>query len=115
MTRLVHFEVTGHDSLALARFYAEQFGFATTSSPFAPDYHLLVANGQGISGAVMARHRNSQPAILWFEVEDLDARLAAIAAAGGAAVGERHALPGQGLVQYGRDPEGNIVGLKQPR
>lgn len=114
MARLVHFEITGGDSAGLARFYAEQFGFVASPSPFAPDYHLLAAEDGGVSGAVMARRYRAQPAILWFEVDDLDARLAAIVAAGGAAAGERATIPGQGHVQYATDPEGNTFGLKQP-
>jgi predicted enzyme related to lactoylglutathione lyase len=113
MARLVHFEITGHDSAALARFYAEQFGFRVSQSPFAADYHLLDAGGNGLSGAVMGRGYKSQPAILWFEVEDIERRLAAIIAAGGASAGERHTLPGQGHVQYATDPQGNVIGLKQ--
>lgn len=114
MAKLVHFEITGNDSEGLARFYAEQFGFVTAPSPFPPDYHLLQDEGNATSGAVMARSYMSQPAILWFEVEDLDTCLAAIIAAGGAAAGERSIIPGEGHVQYVKDPEGNVVGLKQP-
>lgn len=114
MTRLVHFEITGDDSARLARFYADQFGFSASPSPFAPDYHLLDGASNGISGAVMARRYHRQPAILWFAVDDLDTALRAIAEAGGKGIGERNTIPGQGHVQYAADPEGNVFGLKQP-
>lgn len=114
MARFVHLEITGDDSARLARFYAEQFGLTATPSPFVPDYHLLDGLGNGVTGAVMARRYQSQPAIPWFEVEDLDVRLNAIVGAGGSALGERRTIPGVAHVQYATDPDGNVVGLKQP-
>lgn len=114
MTKLVHFEIIGRDSAALASFYARQFGYSADPSPFVPDYHLLKADDGGVSGAVMPRTNKDQTVILWFEVADLDASLDAIVAAGGAVAGERNEIPGEGHVQYAADPEGNIIGLKQP-
>lgn len=56
----------------------------------------------------------NQPAILWFEVDNLDDRVQAIISAGGATAGDKSTIPGQGHVQYVTDPQGNIIGLKQP-
>lgn len=114
MAKLVHFEITAPDPEALARFYANHFGFSANPSPFVPDYHVLTAPENGISGAVMARAYQRQPAILWFEVGDLGATLESIVADGGEAVGERNTIPGEGIVQYAADPQGNVIGLKQP-
>jgi predicted enzyme related to lactoylglutathione lyase len=69
----------------------------------------------GVSGAVMSRSNKDQTVILWFEVADLDASMDAILAAGGSVAGDRNEIPGEGQVQYAADPEGNIIGLKQPR
>jgi predicted enzyme related to lactoylglutathione lyase len=113
MGKLIHFEITGTDSASLADFYSKHFGFATYPSPFIPGYHLLEAE-KGISGAVMDSAYQKQPAILWFEVDDIDAKVEAILGAGGATAGEKSTIPGQGHVQYIQDPQGNIVGLKQP-
>ena len=114
MTKIVHFEITGSDSAALAAFYARQFGYETEPSPFAPDYHLLNADAGGLCGAVMARTHKTQATILWFEVADMEAAIEAIVSAGGAVAGERNTIAGQGHVQYVADPEGNLFGLKQP-
>lgn len=47
---------------------------------------------------------------MWFEVDDIETRLNALIVAGGSAEWERNTFPGQGLVQYPADPEGNIFG-----
>lgn len=112
MSKLVHFEITGTDSAALADFYSKLFGFNSQPSPFLPGYHLLTS--EGISGAVMDSTYKNQPAILWFEVDNLDDRVQAIISAGGATAGDKSTIPGQGHVQYVTDPQGNIIGLKQP-
>jgi uncharacterized protein len=113
MSRLVHFEITGADSAALAEFYASHLDFRVRPSPFLPNYHLL-ETVDGISGAVMDRNNQARSTILWFEVDDLDESVRRIAAAGGAVAGEKNTIPGQGHVQYVADPAGNIIGLKQP-
>lgn len=112
MTTLVHFEITAEEVGPLAGFYREVLGWGTEPSPFLPDYTLLT--GGNVSGAVMARRYRSQPVIPWFEVPDLDAALARILSAGGAAAGERQTLPGQGNLIYVTDPQGNLLGLRQP-
>lgn len=96
------------------RFYSEQFGYQVEPSPFAPDYHVLRASHDGLSGAVKARSYKDQAMILWFQVTDIESSIEAIVAAGGAVAGELNTIPGQGHVQYAADPEGNVIGLKQP-
>ncbi|MEO7222982.1 MAG: VOC family protein [Devosia sp.] len=113
MGKLIHFEITGTDSAALAEFYSQLFDFEAHPSPFLPGYHLLQSQ-IGIPGAVMDRSYKDQPVILWFEVDDLDAKVQAIVAAGGAIAGEKNTIPGEGRVQYVSDPQGNIAGLKEP-
>jgi predicted enzyme related to lactoylglutathione lyase len=61
----------------------------------------------------MSRDHHSQPAILWIEVDDIDASATAVTAAGGAAHGEINEIPGGGRVGYVRDPDGTLLGLRQ--
>lgn len=86
----------------------------TQQSAFVPNYHLLDPADAGIPGAVMDRSYRSQPVILWFEVNDIDASIRAIVESGGVVAGGRNTIPGEGHVQYMADPEGNVFGLKQP-
>ena len=112
MTTFVHFEITAADVEAIAGFYAEALGLVATPSPFLPGYALL-GNAAGPLGAVMDRKFQSQSTIVWFGVEDIEASLAAIVAAGGRQAGDINAIPGQGRLAYASDPNGTIFGLKQ--
>lgn len=115
MGTFVHVELTAEDPGAAARFYADVFGWPVQESPFAPDYHLLgTGEGPGAGGAVMSREHQAQPTIGWIEVEDIDAARSRVVAGGGAAAGPVHEIPGQGRLCYVTDPQGTVLGLKEP-
>ncbi len=114
MTKLVHFELTSADAEMTAKFYSDILGWTAEPSPFVPDYQLLTGEN-GATGAVMSDRYQSQPAILWFEVPDIDLALTAIAGNGGKQAGEINTIPGQGRLVYASDPNGTLFGLKQPQ
>ncbi|WP_196260566.1 VOC family protein [Pelagibacterium limicola] len=114
MTKLVHFELTASDAEMTARFYSDILGWTAGPSPHVPNYMLLSGN-DGATGAVMSDRYQSQPAILWFEVADIDFVLSSIAKNGGKQQGDINTIPGQGRVVYASDPNGTIFGLKQPK
>lgn len=113
MAKLVHFELTSPDAARTADFYAAILGWSVAPSPFVPDYHVLTGPSRA-TGAVMADRYHAQPAILWFEVDDLEQSIDAIESAGGKRAGEINAIPGEGRVVYASDPNGTVFGLKQP-
>ena len=115
MGRIIHVELTATDLDRATAFYTEAFGWEVTPSPFIGDY--LVAStgeGSGIDGAIMARSYREQVAIPWIEVDDLDATLTAVSKAGGTTTGDPQQLPGVGRLAYVHDPEGTLLGLRQP-
>ncbi|MFI7064013.1 VOC family protein [Kribbella sp. NPDC050124] len=115
MGRIIHVELTATDLDRAAAFYATAFGWTTEASPFVGGY--LVAStgpGDGIDGAIMTRDYQQQPAIPWIAVEDLDAALNAVADGGGAVASDPQELPGVGRLAYVRDPDGNLLGVRQP-
>jgi predicted enzyme related to lactoylglutathione lyase len=115
MGRVIHFELAADDVERAAGFYAAAFGWRSTESPFADGYRVAdTGAGAGIDGAIMTRSYQAQPAIVWVEVDDMEAVLDAVRAAGGSPVGEVNTIPGQGRVTYVRDTEGNLIGVKQP-
>ncbi|MFN3600760.1 MAG: VOC family protein [Dietzia sp.] len=115
MGTITHIELTSASPEATTRFYAEAFGWETTASPFVPDYHVAdTGTGGGIDAAIMSSSYQSQNTIMWIEVSDLDATIAAVEQAGGARAGDFHDLPGVGRVGYVTDPAGVVIGLKQP-
>ena len=114
MGRIIHVELTAADPERTAAFYTEAFGWKAEPSPFIGGY--LVAEtgaGDGIDGAIMSRDYQQQPAIAWLQVDDLDATLTAVSAAGGTTAGEVQELPGVGRLTYVRDPEGTLLGLRE--
>ncbi|TDO44984.1 hypothetical protein EV643_114129 [Kribbella sp. VKM Ac-2527] len=115
MGRIIHVELTAADLDRAAAFYAEVFGWKAEPSPFLAGY-LVAATGEGdgIDGAIMSREYQQQAAIAWLQVDDLEDTLAAVVAAGGEAAGEPQEIPGVGRMVYVRDPEGTLLGLKQP-
>lgn len=116
MGNIVHIELTSASPEATADFYARAFGWESTASPFLPDYLVArTGDGEGIDAAVMSDRYQSQRVIAWIEVPDIEAAIAAATDAGGAPASDVHDLPGQGRVGYVTDPDGVVVGLKQPR
>lgn len=113
MPKVTHFEITATDVAATAEFYGRVFGWKTGPSEFIPGY-VLLGLGTSEGGAVMERKYHNQPTIVWFEVDDLDATIEKVVAAGGRAVNAKQSLPGVGDLVYVADPEGTVIGLKQP-
>ncbi len=96
-----------------AAFYADAFGWRAEPSPFIDEYFVAETGpGNGIDGAIMSRRYQEQLAIVWLQVDDLDATLAAVLKAGGSAAGDIQELPGVGRLVYVRDPEGTVLGLR---
>jgi Glyoxalase/Bleomycin resistance protein/Dioxygenase superfamily len=62
----------------------------------------------------MSRDDQAQPAILWIEVDDIDASIEVVTAAGGTTHGEINEIPGEGRVGYVRDPDDTLLGLRRP-
>lgn len=115
MGRIIHFEITADSPDTVTQFYADAFGWDNTASPFLPGYYLAsTGDGGGIDGAVMSREYRQQAVIIWLEVEDLRASIAAVEAAGGTHSNDINEIPGQGLVTYVTDPGGTLLGLRQP-
>lgn len=113
MGRIIHVELTAKDTGRAAAFYAEAFGWRAEPSPFVDEYLVAeTGSGDGIDGAIMSRTHQEQPAIVWLQVDDLDATLAAVLKAGGSTAGEVQEIPGVGRHVYVRDPEGTLLGLK---
>lgn len=115
MGRIIHVELTSADPRKAAEFYRAAFGWQSEESPFAEGYLLAATGaGEGIDAAIMSREHQEQATIVWLRVDDLEVRRTAVVAAGGSVVGEPQEIPGQGWVAYVRDPDGVLLGLRQP-
>lgn len=116
MGTIIHLELTSASPEATADFYTRAFGWESTLSPHVPDYLVTrTGEGSGIDSAIMSDRSQTQSTILWIEVTDIVTAIAAVEAAGGSSAGDINDLPGEGRVCYVTDPDGVVIGLKQPR
>ncbi len=117
MGRVTHFEITADDVQRAKRFY-EIFDWEIVDSGTPGMDYWLAHTGKetemGTSGAIMPRSYNSQPAIIWVSVDDLDAMVERVKSAGGSITGEKQTVPGVGDTIYAKDTEGNTFGMIQP-
>ncbi|HTJ60754.1 MAG TPA: VOC family protein [Candidatus Saccharimonadales bacterium] len=113
MDRVVHFEITADDPQRAAEFYRKAFGWTFQAMPGRFTY-LLATTGKdkaGIDGAIMGRTEMKQSVINTIAVDDFEASVKAVIAAGGQMVQEKHAIPGVGWSAYAKDTEGNVFGI----
>ena len=114
-SKLVHWEICGPDAGALREFYGSLFGWDFRTPPGFGDYHMTSAEQTGLGGAIGESNPEGVPmpayVALYAEVDDIDAHLARIEAAGGVTLVPRTEIPGMVTYAMFRDPAGNVMGL----
>ncbi|HEY1687605.1 MAG TPA: VOC family protein [Solirubrobacteraceae bacterium] len=106
---VVHFEVQGKDAEALKSFYGEVFEWKLNS--VMPEY-AMVDTGEGIPGGVGSGPEGSDGHVTFYvAVDDLQAALDKIAAAGGSTVQPPMDVPDGPSIALFADPEGHVIGL----
>ena len=108
---VVHFEIHGSDSVETSNFYADVFDWSVNADN--PMHYGLVdtnAEGAGIGGGICAS--DMSPAVLiYIQVDDPQAYLDKVEAAGGRTVLPVTEIPGAVTMAIFEDPSGNKVGL----
>jgi len=128
MNRIIHFEIHAKDMNKMQRFYGDVFGWKITDlGPQMGGYRMIETGADaagekwpGIDGGMNPR-RGELPAegqplnayVCTIGVDDLDAYMAKVVAAGGTKATEKMPIPGVGSLAYAKDPEGNIFGMMQ--
>lgn len=121
--QVVHFEVPYDDADRARAFYAAVFGWNIQSmpeldydmvqtGPIDPETSMPLEPGY-IGGGMFQRSEQVGRPVITIDVADMTAALAAIAANGGAAVGEPMPVGEMGIACYFTDSEGNLMGLWQ--
>lgn len=123
MPRLVHFEIHADDLNRASKFYSEVFGWVIEPYPGMPDYFAVTTGNNteaGINGGMIKRKgpppQDGQPVnafVCTMQIDNIDIYIEKIISAGGKIVVEKYALPGFAWLAYGKDTEGNIIGLYQ--
>jgi predicted enzyme related to lactoylglutathione lyase len=107
--KLVHFELPASDSGRAKKFYGSLFGWEFQSYGDM-DYHLTrTAEDQG--GAVSGMQEGDH-AVIYFDVDDIDASLAQVRDLGGQAE-DKQPVPSMGWFAHCKDTEGTNFGLWQ--
>jgi hypothetical protein len=131
---VVHFEIQAEDPERALAFYRDVFDWSTYAPPgLEGQYWLVFPTGEkpekvvgkgpseGIGGGVLLR-RGGPPAdgaavnayVCVLQVKDLEKTQVAFVARGGRIATQTTEIPGVGRVFYGKDTEGNIIGVLQP-
>ena len=120
MGRVVHFEIHADDTKRAVDFYSQTFGWKFSQWGDNP-YYLIETGPQeepGIDGGLTQRQAKVDgDGVIAFvctvDVDDLDIAMAAVTANGGQIVVGKQTIPGVGWLAYGKDTEGNVIGLMQ--
>jgi len=109
---VVHFEIGCRDSAKTRDFYAKLFDWQITEGP-APT--IQTGGGKGIDGHITSLgHEPQNYNALYVEVEDLKSYLEKAAALGGKTLVPPIQIS-TGHFAWLSDPDGNVVGLLQPK
>jgi predicted enzyme related to lactoylglutathione lyase len=110
---VVHFEVIGKDGKKLQDFYSGVFGWKVdAANPM--NYGIVNSEdtGGGIGGGISAGDgQTNQLVTVYIAVQDPEAALKNVEAAGGKIVMPVTEIPGMVRLAQFTDPEGNLVGM----
>ena len=110
---VIHFEIPIDDNERGTGFYREVFGWTLAQWGPVEYWTTPAGDGEGIGGALTKRSPDSPSLMFYLSVDDIDAALAKVEAAGGARLSERMPIPGTGWMAFFQDTEGNRVGIFQ--
>ncbi len=112
-------ELMTHDVEKAKAFYTRTLGWSYENMPMPEgEYHMIKQDGEMVGG--MMQMPTQMPAGTpshWFayiSVDDVDARLANVVAAGGAVISPAFDVEGVGRIAIVRDPAGAAIGWMTP-
>ena len=110
---LGYVEFPADDMERIKAFYADVFGW---TFPGGDDYTFFDSGDGGIGGGMVVRGDGSPPHPLGYVfVEDVDAALERLVAAGGSVVKGSEQFGEAGWLAHATDTEGNLIGLWQAK
>ena len=119
--RVVHFEIPFDDGDRARGFYGDIFGWNLMEMP-GMSYTLVTTGPSGdegpseagfVNGGMLRREGPNEGPIIVIDVDDIDATLAKIEAAGGQTLLGKQQVGDMGWAAYFKDVEGNSMGLWQ--
>jgi predicted enzyme related to lactoylglutathione lyase len=123
MNSIVHFEIPVNSPEEAKKFYTETFDWSVEQWEQMPywmatttemdDQNKGPKNVGAINGGMTKREGVFQHPILTIAVDDIDAALAKIEAAGGKKLQDKNSIGEMGFTAYFEDNQGNTMGLWQ--
>lgn len=122
MNKVVHFEVPADDIDRAKKFYQDVFEWQTQDMPemdyvlamtVPTDENQMPTEPGAINGGIAKRSGIVKQPSFSMDVEDIDAALKKIVAAGGTVVREKTSVGPMGFIAYFNDTEGNLLSLWQ--
>ena len=111
--KVIHFEIPLNDTERGVAFYGKAFGWDLERWGPMDYWTTNAGEGEGIGGGLTRRSEDSPTLTFYIAVDDIDAALQAVEAAGGRRLTERMPIPTMGWSALFEDTEGNRVGLFQ--
>lgn len=107
---IVHFEFQTKDGAALAKFYADTFGWETQNIPDAGNYQM-VNTGEGSLGGGINTTDQMSGTLIYVQCDDIHEGVAKAEANGATVVMPVESIPGMVTMALLSDPQGNVFGL----
>ena len=116
MAKVVHFEIPTEKPKAAMEFYSKVFDWKFQKWEGPVDYWLTNAGEEGepgIQGAITMKESPSDTVVNMIDVASIDQTIERIEANGGKLLTPKMVVPGEGVMVYFLDPEGNKFGAMQ--
>jgi uncharacterized protein len=115
---IVHFEIPAKDMKKLSQFYSKAFGWKFNNSGMAGMEYWLIQTGprsKSVGGGMYKKMGKDDGPRNYIGVPKIDPAIKAFKAAGGKEVVPKMEVPNMGYSFIGKDPEGNLIALWQPK
>jgi predicted enzyme related to lactoylglutathione lyase len=116
---VVHFEIPAGDVERLSKFYTDVFGWKFTKTPMSDEmtYWTISTGPQGksVPGGMYQKMGGVDSPRNFIQVDPIDKAISSFLSAGGKEMMGKQEVPGIGFTFIGTDPEGNAIGLFEPK
>ncbi len=116
---VVHFEIPANDVEGLSKFYKDVFGWKFKKGPPMLDFDYWVIStgpeGKSVGGGMYKKMGTQDGPRNWIQVDGIDSAITTFKNSGGKEVMGKQEVPNIGFTFLGADPEGNMIGLFEPK
>jgi uncharacterized protein len=115
---IVHFEIPAEDVASLSKFYSDIFGWKFKETPMGEMSYWMIStgpNGKSVPGGMYKKMGGDERPRNYIQVQAIDDAISRFSGAGGKELMGKQEVPNVGFTFIGTDPEGNVIGLFEPK